>query len=797
EQANRVARYLGELGVGRESLVGVCMRTSLRRLAVFIGIWKAGGAYVPLDPDLPAGRVEFMVADTGMKAIMTDDPAAWDRIAALPGGNLTEVEVSPDNAAYVIYTSGSTGQPKGVVVEHRNLVNSLHSMIGHWNVGPGTIGLAFASFSFDASLQDMFVPLLAGGTVVLAAPDTLHSPPRLAALLRDARVTFACLPPAVLNLLPEGDYPDLRTLMAAGEELPADLARRWIRPGLRLLNVYGPTEGAITAAFAELDNSTPMPPPIGLPITNCRCYVLDAHLNPVPVGVTGELHLGGAGLARGYLNRPELTAERFVLAPWGERLYKTGDLARRRPDGTIVYLGRIDNQVKIHGVRIELGEIEAALLTHPAIAQAVVRVIDGELAAYVRLNGLVGEADVREHLARILPGAMIPAHFITLDTFPLNPSGKVDKKSLPPPSRDRVTGHVEPATPTESMLAGLYATLLKAERVGATEGFFDLGGNSLTAMRLVDMISRETGADIGVTSVFLHPTPRRLGEHIDTLRDSDAGPVLPMIATAGGPGKFSTAAGAPPLFLVHAIGGTVAAYTTLSQELADTFTVYGIESPGLHGHLAPTLTDLVTDYAQRIRNVQPAGPYALAGWSMGGVIAFETARLLEQAGAEVGSLVLLDAPFAIGADWAAGAAELAGRFVADAACTTGLAVASAPDPAVAAVDEQLGWLAGQLSAGDDPAITRQLRRRFDVFSAHSRMIAGYQPAAPRVHAPALIVSALGSLNAPARERWPDLLSGPVRVECVDSDHYAFLRPPLVADVAAIIRKQWDGRADGR
>jgi amino acid adenylation domain-containing protein len=733
-----------------------------------------------------------MIADTGMKTIMTDDPAGWDHIAALPDGNLTGTGVTPGNAAYVIYTSGSTGQPKGVVVEHRSLVNLAHAMSTRWDAGPGSRVLGFAAFTFDVSVMDMFMPLLSGGTLVLAAPDTLHSPPRLAALLREARITFTGLPPAVLNLLPEGDYPDLRTIMAAGEELPAELARRWIRPGLRLVNGYGPTEATVIATQAEITARTPMPPPIGYPVhPNYRAYVLDQYLHPVPVGVTGELHLGGAGLARGYLNRPELTRERFIPDPFtpGQRLYKTGDLVKRRPDGTIVYLGRTDSQVKIHGVRIELGEIEAALLTHHAIAQAVVRVIDGELAAYIRPDSPVSESNVREHLARVLPGAMIPAHFVTLDTFPLNSSGKVDKKSLPPPSRDRVTGHVEPATPTESLLAGLYATLLKADRVGATEGFFDLGGNSLTAMRLVDMISRETGADIGVTSVFLHPTPRRLGEYIDTLRDGDAGPVLPLTAPA---------TGAPPLFLVHAIGGTVTAYTALSQELAGTFTVYGIESPGLHGaglawasgrgDIAPTLPDLVADYVRRIRAVQHGGPYHLAGWSMGGLIAFEIARLLEQAGAEVGSLVLLDAPFAIGGDWDAGTAELAGRFVADAACTMGLEVARAPDAATAGLDEQLGWLAGQLPAGADPAITRQLRRRFDVFSAHSRMIAGYQPAAPRVRASALIVSALDSLNAPARERWPSLLSGPVRIECVDSDHYAFLRPPLVARVGAMLRE---------
>jgi amino acid adenylation domain-containing protein len=798
--ADQVAARLREAGVGRESLVGVRMRTSLHRLAVFIGIWKAGGGYVPLDPDLPAERLEFMIADTGMNVVVddksggqSDDPAETIMVTgpftALEAGQrhnhhdhpeaAAPEAAGPGDVAYVIYTSGSTGQPKGVVIEHRSLVNLTHAMAARWGIGPGSNVLQFASFTFDVSVMDMFTPLLAGATVILASPATLHTPHRLAALIRDARITFAGLPPAVLNLLPDGDYPDLRTLMTAGEELPAELARRWIRPGLTLVNGYGPTETTIIATQAEITPDTPMPPPIGFPVhPNYRAYVLDTHLNPVPLGVTGELHIGGAGIARGYLNRPELTAERFITAPNGERLYKTGDLVKRRPDGSLVYLGRIDNQIKINGIRIEPGEIETTLTTHPAITQAVVHPVNGELTAWIRTTRPVSETDIRTHLARTLPATMIPAHLITLDTFPLNTSGKVDKKALPAPARRQVTGRDALATPTEQMLAGLYASLLGTQRPGATDGFFELGGNSLNAMRLVDLIGRETGIDIAVTQVFLHPTPRSLGEFIDTIRDGGQERVVGQVV------RLTPATTEPPMFLVHPIGGTVTAYPALSQELAVAFTVYGVESPGLDGDVADTLTDLVADYTRRLREAQPDGPYRLAGWSMGGVIAFEIARRLERSGTEVGSLVLLDAPFAPGDSWGTtDPAELARRFVEDAAQTTGLDLASVPTEASAA--EQLDRLAARLAVESD-----LLRQRFDVFAAHSRMLAAYQPAGPPVRARTLIVSAVGSPNAPAREQWPRLLSGPVRVECVDSDHYAFLRPPLVAEVAAMVR-DWD------
>ncbi|HEY2441971.1 MAG TPA: amino acid adenylation domain-containing protein [Streptosporangiaceae bacterium] len=571
--ANRIARRLRALGAGPEALVGVCMRTGLGRLAALLGVWKAGAGYVPLDPEVPAERLAFMMADTQMTVVVTDEASAGclpavddvtvlsldagqEQIRALDGSDLADIGVTPANVAYVIYTSGSTGRPKGVVVEHRQAINFLQGMAGPWRIGPSTVLLSFAAFTFDVSVMDMFMPLLAGGRVVLAPAGTLHSPPRLAALIRDARVTFACLPPAVLTLLRGEDFPDLRILLSAGEELSSELLRAWMRDGLEIYNGYGPTEASIGSTFMKLEPQTPLPPPIGRPKPNYQAYVLDTHLNPVPVGVTGELHIGGAGVARGYLGRPELTNERFIPDPFrpapGARLYKTGDLVRRRADGTIVFAGRIDNQVKIRGLRVELGEIEAALAAHPAIAQAVVIVAadqagSQQLVGYLRAAGGAAPeiADVRRHLARSLPGYMIPTYLIVLDELPLTAHGKIDKAALPAPQGSGAGAErVPPRTLIETILVDLYATVLGHEQLGTADSFFDVGGNSLQAMQLITKLRSTLAVDLDISDVFLTPTPQQLagllrGKH--GFEDSDLGPdgiaelTVPAAPAAAGP----------------------------------------------------------------------------------------------------------------------------------------------------------------------------------------------------------------------------------------------------------------------
>ncbi|HEX9032482.1 MAG TPA: alpha/beta fold hydrolase, partial [Streptosporangiaceae bacterium] len=481
----------------------------------------------------------------------------------------------------------------------------------------------------------------------------------------------------------------------------------------------------------------------------------------------------------------------------GGRLYKTGDLVKRRTDGSIVYLGRIDTQVKIRGLRVELGEIETALTTHPAVAQAVVTVVTGptgdrELAGYLRARpgSRPDPADLRAHLARTLPGYMIPAHLITVAEFPLNTSGKVNRAALPAPDQSSgpVSGaHVAPATRTESVVAGLYATVLGRRQVSATDSFFDLGGSSLQVMRLVDLIVGATGVDTGITAVFLHPTPRQLAASIDATASG-----APGSAGSGPLVELSKGAGELPLHLIHPVGGTVVAYTQLARELAETFKVYGLEAPGLSQDAASasSLAELADDYAARISAAQPGGPYRLAGWSMGGVLAFEVARRLEQAGGDVCLLTLLDAPFAMPGSAPPARAQLAASFVADAMRSLGWDATAAPGPAAASADEQISWLAERLASdgADARGVADRLRRRLDVFGANVQVLAGYTPTGPAVQAPTLIVSASQSPNAPAREHWRGMLTGPVTTLCVDSDHYEFLRPPQVAEVAMAILK---------
>ncbi len=536
-EANQVARRLRGLGVGADVLVGVSMAPSIRRLAVLLGIMKAGGGYVPLDPALPADRLSFMVEDTGMPVVVADasgeeglpDTTAtvvhvdreWDAISALDDGD-PAYGAKPSDLAYVIYTSGSTGRPKGVMVEHRHALNFLVGMIGAWRITPEDRVLQFASLNFDVSVMDMFMTLLGGARAVLASPETLLSPPRLADMIRDRTVTFACMPPAIVTLLTGQSFPDLRLVLSAGEELPGDLVRKWLRPGLEFYNGYGPTEAAIGSTFSLIDG-TMFPPPIGRPKPNYQAYVLDRHLNPVPVGVAGELHVGGAGVTRGYLNRPELTEERFIPDPFsgkpGARLYKTGDLVRRMPDGNLVFLGRIDGQVKIRGLRVELGEIETGLVSHPAVAQAVVVVTEDragekQLAGYVRFDPDgpgASMADLRQHLAHRLPAYMVPTYMQVVEGFALTTNGKVDKAALPAPDATAdAADYAAPGTVLEAVLADMYARLLGLERVGIDDAFFDLGGNSLQAMQLITQLRSDLAVDLNVAAVFLAPTPRQL-----------------------------------------------------------------------------------------------------------------------------------------------------------------------------------------------------------------------------------------------------------------------------------------------
>ncbi len=556
-RANRLAHYLRKSGVGPETLVGISLERSFESIIAILGVLKAGGAYLPLDPSYPAGRLGFMISDAGVRYLLTQSSLSaalpefsgwrffmdsdWPRLADEPAGNPAPL-VNAQNLAYVIYTSGSTGRPKGAALQHAGLCNLAEAQRVTFEISPGSRVLQFSPFSFDASVWETFMALANGGTLVLARQEVLASGLDLLRLLQDARVSHVTLPPSVLQVLPPADLPGLKVIIAAGEACPAELVAKWA-PGRRFFNAYGPTETTVCASMYLCAADEPGPPPIGRPIANTRLYILDRNLQPVPVGVPGELLVGGVSLARGYLNRPELTAERFIPDPFskapGARLYRTGDLVRYRADGNIEFLGRIDGQVKVRGFRIELGEIEAALLAHPDLRQAAVAVHSdrsgsARLVAYVVPAQAPGPApnDLREHLRQTLPDYMLPSFFVTLESLPLSPSGKIDRKNLPAPdlSRpDQGAEYVAPQTPTEQRLAEICAGLLEIDRVGIYDNFFDLGGHSLLATQFISRIREEFAVEVPLRMLFEHPMVAVLTQEIDRIKDSGGQPPAPTI----------------------------------------------------------------------------------------------------------------------------------------------------------------------------------------------------------------------------------------------------------------------------
>ncbi|MCG3161078.1 MAG: Linear gramicidin synthase subunit D [Acidobacteria bacterium] len=539
-RANQLAHYLRKMGVGPESLVGVCVERSVEMIVAALGALKAGAAYVPMDPAYPEDRLRFMIEDSQAAVLLTRSSirnpqsairnplvvcldADWPAISK-ESETTPKSGVTSDNLAYVIYTSGSTGKPKGAMLRHSGLCNFALAHFSGMNVTPQSRILQFASFSFDASVAETFITLLSGGALCLASRDTLLSAPDLIRLLQEQAITMAFLPPSMLRLAPADQTPALRTIVSAGEACAREIVDRW-SPGRDFFNAYGPTEvtigptfGLVNAMPAELRNI-----PIGAPIANTQIYLLDQHQELAPIGALGEIYVGGVGLARGYLNRPDLTAERFIPNPFseepGERLYKTGDLARYLPDGNVEFLGRCDHQVKVRGFRIELGEIEAALGHHPAIREAVVEARDDasgnkRLVAYLALNDVTGQeaamdvGALRGFLRESLPEHMVPSSYVFLAALPLTPNGKVDRRALPEPDQTRpelANQYVAPRTSEEKIMADIWARIIGVERVGVYDNFFELGGDSMKSIQVVAR-ANQAGLHFTPAQLFKQPT---------------------------------------------------------------------------------------------------------------------------------------------------------------------------------------------------------------------------------------------------------------------------------------------------
>jgi amino acid adenylation domain-containing protein len=451
---------------------------------------------------------------------------------------------TPENLAYVIYTSGSTGKPKGVLVAHSGVSNLATALIQICDVQPNSRVLQFCSLSFDGSVTELVMALLSGATLVMGTRDSMLPGPSLIQLLRDFEITTVALLPSVLAVLPANELPALRTVIAAGEACSRDLVAKW-SSGRRFFNGYGPTECTVCTTMIECTDSK-VAPPIGRPLPNTQVYILDAQKQLVPIGVPGELYIGGVGVTRGYLNRPELTAERFIPNPFsndsGSRLYKTGDLVRYLPDGNIEYLGRIDHQVKIRGFRIELGEIEAVLRQNPAVEDAVVigqeyDLHDKRLVAYVvpSQEQVLSTSELRRYLKQKLPDHMVPSAFVRLEALPLTPNDKVDRRALPMPDRIRSVEETfaPPLTPFEEALAGIWSEVLRLDSVGIHDNFFELGGHSLLATQVISRLPQAFGIELPLQTIFEAPTLGELSERLETICWASQQSQAPVSNTTG------------------------------------------------------------------------------------------------------------------------------------------------------------------------------------------------------------------------------------------------------------------------
>ncbi|MEA9992038.1 amino acid adenylation domain-containing protein [Pseudomonas sp. RTS1] len=660
-RANRLAHRLIQAGVAPDVLVGVAMERSIEMVVALLAVLKAGGAYVPLDPDYPRERLAYMLQDSNVPLLLTQAHLLQALPVSAPSHCLVvepddhwlseyadtdpDVAVDAENLAYVIYTSGSTGQPKGAGNRHCALTNRLLWMQQAYTLGAEDTVLQKTPFSFDVSVWEFFWPLMTGARLVVAAPGDHRDPSKLVELINRHQVTTLHFVPSMLHAFLQDSQvascQGLRRIICSGEALPVGVQQHVFAqlPNTGLFNLYGPTEAAIDVTHWTCVDEHRDSVPIGRPISNLRTYVLDAQLQPVAVGIAGELYLGGVGLARSYHRRPSLTAERFVPCPFqpGTRLYRTGDRVRQRRDGVIEYIGRLDYQVKLRGLRIELGEIEARLLEHPLVRDASVQVHEGKyLVGYVVLQDstLAWRDAMSTHLLAHVPDYMVPAQWVLLDHMPLSPNGKLDRKALPAPDSNLHERHFVAARNTlEQALVAIWREVLELEQVSVEDNFFELGGHSLLVLMLKERIRKAVGVELSVSQLMLNP--------------SVAGQAACLEGSAGSSliVRLNSQSRGTPLYLFHPSYGSVHCYKAIALALREHRPVMGVMCRALaeEGSEVPAWAAMVEDYTTQLLKAQPEGPFRLAGWSLGGNLAMEVAYGLEQAGRQVECVGWIDA----------------------------------------------------------------------------------------------------------------------------------------------------------
>ncbi|NET02964.1 MAG: amino acid adenylation domain-containing protein, partial [Sphaerospermopsis sp. SIO1G1] len=663
DKANQLANYLCSQGVTTDVLVGISVERSLEMVIGLLGILKAGGAYLPLDPEYPTERLQFILEDAQVRFLLTQQhlvnhlPTNQAEIICLDSDcdvisqaseHHFQPQVQGNNLAYIIYTSGSTGKPKGVQIIHRAVVNFLTAMQEKPGITQSDILLGVTTISFDIAALEIFLPMTVGARLIIASRQVTMDGQQLAELLVNSQTTIMQATPATWRLLLENNC-DLSNLkiLCGGEALPGDIAEKLSTQGTSLWNLYGPTEATIWSSVYQIQPENDLIS-IGRPINNTQFYVLDQNLQPVPVGVPGELYIGGTGLAKGYLNRPELTSERFIPNPFDNgktKLYQTGDLVRYLKDGNLEYISRIDNQVKLRGFRIELGEIETTLSQQENVQIACVIVRedtpgDQRLVAYIvpQPQQTPTSNILRQFLKAQLPDYMIPNTFVILESLPLTPNGKIDRRALsvPTPTNNADT-FVAPRTDLELQLAQIWGDILKVENVGVRDNFFDLGGHSLLATYLMSQIRENLGQEIPLATLFQHPTVEELAIAITKIQQNTNSQTSPLVA-------LQPRGSQPPFFCIPGAGGFPYYFYNLARALGENQPFYSFQAQGSDGELAPMteVEEIAAYYIQAMQTVQPHGPYYLGGHSFGGKVAFAIAQQLIQQGEEVALVAILD-----------------------------------------------------------------------------------------------------------------------------------------------------------
>ncbi len=841
-EANRLAHALIARGVGPDARVGIGLDRSFELIIAIFATLKAGGAYVPLDPTYPQDRLQLMAEDAEMACLVTRpglldfevgapriEPESLDSQASAQFAQHNPRRVShPSQLAYAFYTSGSTGRPKAVGVSHQAVINYNHLIHELFDYREDDRTLQFSSISFDISVEEIFPSLSRGAALALHSSRQGLTTTELLELIERHGVTIAHFPTAywrewTLDLFRANGSltipPSLRLTIVGGEKADDETFfkfRQAVGPDVDLFNGYGPTEATVTATWIRTRGRQPAPETltIGHPYGNYRAYVLEPGMQLAPLGARGELHLAGPGLARGYLGQPAHTAERFIPNPFADthahgRLYRTGDLVRCLPDGQLVFLGRADAQVKIRGFRIELGEIERALAAHPRVGQALVAPFTQQdrqmLAAYVvPLGDPPTPAELRDFLADTLPEYMIPAAFAPLDRMPRTPAGKIDRKALPRPElADGSAGSqtIAPRNALEALLAELWQSVLGL-KVGVRDNFFELGGHSLLTVKLTGLIKRRLGVDLPLAEVFANPTVERLAAAVQS---RESRPSSPLVTLREGQGE--------PWFFIHPVGGQVHWYFPLANALPTDGPVYGLQAPGLFQDewTVADLPSLAASYLDAIRQVQPEGPYRLAGWSIGGAIAFEIARQLTQAGADLQRLALIDALQLGGLpsdaddldallDWSL---DLAGYAIDDADLHAWRdTLQDTPS------EERFSWLAAALAQrgltppGLDPAELARLHQVHRVLDRAARLSppAVYQGDLLLIRADDTVARLAHDPAFNHAFGWRDHCRGRIAVLDLPGDHYALLTDNAAQALAAALTADtadlpWEPSAD--